>query len=53
MSWREGTGARKARLRFPLTRPAHIDNARGESDVDIFKEKGFMRVDHPRSTANR
>ena len=48
MSWREGTGARKAGLRFSLTRPAHIDSTLAVSLMDIFKRKGSCRVDHPK-----
>lgn len=33
---------------FPDPAGAYRQHARGESDVDIFKEKGFMRVDHPK-----
>lgn len=33
---------------FPDPAGAYRQHARGESDVDIFKEKGFLRVDYPK-----
>lgn len=33
---------------FPDPAGAYRQHARGESDVDIFKEKGFLRIDHPK-----
>ncbi len=35
---------------FPDPAGAYRQHARGESDIDIFKEKGFLRVDYPKST---
>ncbi|HFG0985176.1 TPA: terminase, partial [Klebsiella pneumoniae] len=33
---------------FPDPAGAYRQHARGESDIDIFKEKGFLRVDYPK-----
>lgn len=33
---------------YPDPAGAHRQHARGESDLDIFREKGFVRIDHPK-----
>lgn len=33
---------------YPDPAGAHRQHARGESDLDIFREKGFLRIDHPK-----